>query len=63
MKGFQREKGTNGIEILVARGWNYPEMSAAFEKATSLGPREPCALFGPYHRAHSTPRTLHLRFS
>jgi 2-oxoisovalerate dehydrogenase E1 component len=36
MKGFQREKGTNGIEILVARGWNYPEMSAAFEKATSI---------------------------
>ena len=35
MKGFQREKDTNGIEILVARGWNYPEMSAAFEKATS----------------------------
>jgi len=36
MKGFQREKGTNGIEIMVARGWNYPEMSAAFEKATSI---------------------------
>ena len=36
MKGFQRENGTNGIEILVARGWNYSEMSAAFEKATYL---------------------------
>ena len=36
MEGFQRAENTNGIEILVARGWNYLEMSIAFQKATSL---------------------------
>ena len=36
MEGFQRAENTNGIEILVARGWNYLEMLIAFQKATSL---------------------------
>ncbi len=46
VKGFQREEKTNGIEILVARGWNYLEMSTAFEKATSLAREKhvPCLI-------------------
>lgn len=31
--GFQRENGSNGIEIIKARGWNYPELIAAYQKA------------------------------
>ena len=46
MKGFQRAENTNGIEILVARGWNYLEMSIAFERATSLAREKhvPCLI-------------------
>ena len=36
LAGFQREKGTNGIEILVARGWNYPELLAAYRQAEKI---------------------------
>ena len=46
MEGFQRAENTNGIEILVARGWNYLEMSIAFERATSLARKKhvPCLI-------------------
>ena len=46
MEGFQRADNTNGIEILVARGWNYLEMSIVFEKATSLAREKhvPCLI-------------------
>ncbi len=32
LAGFQRKKGSNGIEIFKARGWNYPELLEVFEK-------------------------------
>lgn len=32
LKGFQKEKDTNGIEILTCKGWNYPELISTFEK-------------------------------
>lgn len=36
LKGFKREEGTNGIEIIKARGWNYPELCAAYDKAAKM---------------------------
>lgn len=36
LKGFQKENGSNGIEIIKARGWNYPELCAAYDKAAKL---------------------------
>ena len=32
LKGFQKEKNTNGIEIFTARGWNYPELVKTFSE-------------------------------
>ena len=32
LKGFQKEKGTNGLEILTCKGWNYPALISTFEK-------------------------------
>lgn len=31
LKGFQKEKGTNGIEIYKAKGWNYEELVETFK--------------------------------
>lgn len=31
LKGFQKEKDTNGINIYTCRGWNYPELVSTFE--------------------------------
>ena len=36
LKGFQKKENTNGIEILVARGWNYPELLDTYVKAEKL---------------------------
>ncbi|MBL57898.1 MAG: transketolase [Flavobacteriales bacterium] len=36
LKGFKKENGSNGIEILKVRGWNYPELCAAYDKAAKL---------------------------
>lgn len=36
LKGFRKENGSNGIEILKVRGWNYPELCAAYDKAAKL---------------------------
>ena len=33
LAGFQRKDGSNGIEILVARAWNYPELIEAYQRA------------------------------
>ena len=33
LKGFAKENDSNGIEILKARGWNYPELCAVYDKA------------------------------
>lgn len=36
LKGFKKENGSNGIEIIKARGWNYPELCAAYDKAAKM---------------------------
>ncbi|UTA67537.1 thiamine pyrophosphate-dependent enzyme [Emticicia sp. 21SJ11W-3] len=33
LAGFQRKDGSNGIEIIVARAWNYPELIEAYQRA------------------------------
>ena len=40
LKGFQRENGSNGIEIIKARGWNYPELCSAYDKAAKMAREE-----------------------
>ena len=40
LKGFARKNGSNGIEILKARGWNYPELCAAYDKAAKMAREE-----------------------
>ena len=32
LKGFQKEKGTNGIEIYTCQGWDYPTLVETFSK-------------------------------
>ena len=32
LKGFQKEPGTNGIEIYTCKGWDYPALVKTFEK-------------------------------
>jgi pyruvate/2-oxoglutarate/acetoin dehydrogenase E1 component/TPP-dependent pyruvate/acetoin dehydrogenase alpha subunit len=36
LKGYQREEGTNGFEILKVKGWDYADLIATYEKATDL---------------------------
>lgn len=33
LAGFQRQDGSNGIEIIKARAWNYPELVEAYQRA------------------------------
>lgn len=33
LEGFRKGKDTNGLEIIKARGWNYPELLEAYRKA------------------------------
>ncbi|MCU0421358.1 MAG: thiamine pyrophosphate-dependent enzyme [Bacteroidia bacterium] len=40
LKGFQRDENLNGFEILVARGWNYPELVATYDKASKIAREE-----------------------
>jgi pyruvate/2-oxoglutarate/acetoin dehydrogenase E1 component/TPP-dependent pyruvate/acetoin dehydrogenase alpha subunit len=40
LKGFAKEKDSNGIEILKARGWNYPELCAVYDKAAKIARKE-----------------------
>ncbi len=35
LKGFQKEKDTNGIEIISCKGWDYPALIKTFEKGIS----------------------------
>ncbi len=42
LKGFQREKGTNGFEILKVRAWDYPALIETYEKATKIAREEHC---------------------
>jgi pyruvate/2-oxoglutarate/acetoin dehydrogenase E1 component/TPP-dependent pyruvate/acetoin dehydrogenase alpha subunit len=36
LKGYQKEKNTNGIEILKVKGWDYSELIATYEKASAI---------------------------
>jgi len=42
LKGFQREKGSNGFEILKVRAWDYPDLVETYEKATKIAREEHC---------------------
>lgn len=44
MKGFQREAGTNGIEIFKVKGWDYPALCEVYELAAKYAREEhvPC---------------------
>jgi pyruvate/2-oxoglutarate/acetoin dehydrogenase E1 component/TPP-dependent pyruvate/acetoin dehydrogenase alpha subunit len=36
LKGYQKEKNTNGLEILKVKGWDYSELIATYEKASAI---------------------------
>jgi 2-oxoisovalerate dehydrogenase E1 component len=36
LKGFQREKGTNGYEIFKVKAWDYPALIDTYEKAVAV---------------------------
>ncbi len=40
LKGFQREKGTNGYEIFKARGWDYAALCDTYAKAIAVCRKE-----------------------
>jgi pyruvate/2-oxoglutarate/acetoin dehydrogenase E1 component/TPP-dependent pyruvate/acetoin dehydrogenase alpha subunit len=36
LKGYQKEEGTNGFEILKVKGWDYVDLIATYEKAAEI---------------------------
>ncbi|MDB4533230.1 thiamine pyrophosphate-dependent enzyme [Vicingaceae bacterium] len=42
LKGFQRENGSNGFEILKVRAWDYPALVETYEKAAKIAREEHC---------------------
>jgi pyruvate/2-oxoglutarate/acetoin dehydrogenase E1 component/TPP-dependent pyruvate/acetoin dehydrogenase alpha subunit len=40
LKGFQREEGTNGYEILRVKGWDYPALMETYQKAAQIARTE-----------------------
>ncbi|SDX44373.1 alpha-ketoacid dehydrogenase subunit alpha/beta [Flavobacterium degerlachei] len=36
LKGYQKEKNTNGFEILKVKGWDYSDLIATYEKASAI---------------------------
>ena len=36
LKGFQRDEENDGYEIIVVKGWNYPELMEAYQKAGQI---------------------------
>ena len=40
LKGYQRENGTNGFEILQVKGWDYADLIATYEKAAEVARKE-----------------------
>ncbi|MFL9844493.1 alpha-ketoacid dehydrogenase subunit alpha/beta [Flavobacterium rhizosphaerae] len=40
LKGFQRDENNNGYEIIKVKGWDYPELIAAYEKAGEIARTE-----------------------
>ncbi|RZJ65665.1 MAG: transketolase, partial [Flavobacterium sp.] len=40
LKGFQRDENNKGYEIITVKGWDYPELIAAYEKASAVAREE-----------------------
>jgi len=40
LKGFKREKDTNGYEIFRVNGWNYPELIDTYQRAAQVSRKE-----------------------
>jgi len=40
LKGFQREKDTNGYEIMTVKGWDYPALVETYQKAAAIAREE-----------------------
>lgn len=40
LKGFQREVGTNGYEIITVKGWDYPALVETYQKASAIAREE-----------------------
>lgn len=40
LKGFQRDDNAKGYEIITVKGWDYPELIAAYEKASAVAREE-----------------------
>jgi pyruvate/2-oxoglutarate/acetoin dehydrogenase E1 component/TPP-dependent pyruvate/acetoin dehydrogenase alpha subunit len=40
LKGYQKEKDTNGFEILKVKGWDYSDLIATYEKASAIAREE-----------------------
>ncbi|HMR17446.1 MAG TPA: thiamine pyrophosphate-dependent dehydrogenase E1 component subunit alpha, partial [Mariniflexile sp.] len=40
LKGFQREHGANGFEILRVKGWDYPNLIETYQEAASIAREE-----------------------
>lgn len=36
LKGFQRDEDNKGYEIIVVKGWDYPELVSAYERASQI---------------------------
>ncbi len=48
LKGYQKEEGTNGYEILRVKGWDYADLVATYEKAAAIA------------REHHVPVLIHV---
>lgn len=40
LKGFQRDENSKGYEIITVKGWDYPELVSAYEKAAEIARTE-----------------------
>ena len=40
LKGFQRDENANGYEIIRVKGWDYPELVSAYERASQIARTE-----------------------
>lgn len=49
LKGYQKEKNTNGFEILKVKGWDYADLVATYEKAADIA------------RENHTPVLIHVK--
>jgi len=45
LKGFQRDENANGYEIIRVKGWDYPELVSAYEKASKIAREEHVPVF------------------